>query len=369
LFDLAWNSFLVVLITGLFLYFCLKKVNDLYAALSLGIFAILMADVNIAGYLNSFYQESGTFFSFLLLVFALHVFYVRRTLISLSVVTVLALILAATKVVFIPSVLIAVPSILIGTLFLCGGDAQIRRITIIGVSLMFLASFFLARAMISTPGNERQANCYHFIFAAAVPRLDPAQGRNYLHELGLDPSLIALSGKDAYQADSQMEKLRPVLTTQLQAKAIAILAFYHPGAFFQSIRLSFSEAGFYPCLCNPPLRVSPTAKTPFKWDAWSRLHCSLFHGSFYFVMVFAVMGFLGALVKTQKVSGWPLFHLILAASFLPAALLQIFISVLGNGPFDIEKHQYLANLLLDAAFVFSLTGLVKLAIALRKKGR
>ncbi len=366
-FDLAWNAFLLLLATSAVLCVCLRKTKDLCAVLSLGTFAVLMSDVNIAGYVNSFYQESGLFLSFLILIFALHVFFVRRSRLVLSVVSVITLMLAATKVTSVPSVLVCVPLILTGIAFLSPGAAHRRRGSVVAAIMIVIFSLLVVKITISTPGDERRANCYHLVFAGAIPRLDPEQGKVFLRRIGLDSSLVILGGKNAYEADSRYGTLRPFLTTNLQARAVTALAVHYPRAFLDLMGYGFSRAGYYELLADPPLNVPKDTQPPFKWDGWTRLHRSLFHGGASYLTVSFLMVILGIAVRAKRESGWPLFHLILAASFFPAAILQIFISVLGNGPVDIDKHHYFANLLLDAALIFAVAGLVELGSAYRKK--
>jgi hypothetical protein len=62
-FDLAWNGFLLTLSVGLALYLSISSVGRVFALFSLGVFAFICADADVSGYLNSFYQESGTFLS------------------------------------------------------------------------------------------------------------------------------------------------------------------------------------------------------------------------------------------------------------------------------------------------------------------
>ena len=188
-----------------------------------------------------------------------------------------------------------------------------------------------------------------------------------MRKLGLDPSLISLSGKDAYAADSQLKRIYEMLTTRLHLKAVKQLAFYHPGAFLELIRFSFSQAGFYPRLNYPSLGESHGPKSSFRWDLWSRLHFRLFHGAPYFAFVLFLIVVLIILVWFRKDSGWPFFYLLVAISFFPASILQILISVMGNGPFDIFKHHYFGNLLLDVALIVSLCGLAAIGIGVFQK--
>lgn len=244
-----------------------------------------------------------------------------------------------------------------------------RRYTFSAALILLLGSAPLIKFLSVTPGGERQANCYHFIFSGAIPLLSPSEGKSFLRELGLDPSLIILGGKNAYQPDSQFEKVYSGLTTQLHLKAVTRLAFYYPMALLEMVRFSFSNAGFYPRLRYPPLSPLPEIKFRFRWSYWSRLHNRFLNGTSYYAAVFFLTSILGILVLKRKDSGWPLFYLLVAVGFFPASLLQAVISVVGNGPLEIVKHQYFANLLLDAAFIFVLCGLIVTGITLWKKSR
>jgi len=62
-FDLAWNGFLLALLAGCALYLCLRSLERT-ALFPLTIVAFIFADVNVSGYLNSFYEESGAYLSF-----------------------------------------------------------------------------------------------------------------------------------------------------------------------------------------------------------------------------------------------------------------------------------------------------------------
>jgi hypothetical protein len=245
----------------------------------------------------------------------------------------------------------------------------LRRYIISAVLLLLFASVLFVKFLSLTPGNERRANCYHFIFSGAIPLLSPDTGKNFLYELGLDPSLVRLGGKDAYQPDSEFETepLRLALTTRFHLKAVVQLAFYHPAVFLEMVKFGFSKAGFYPRLQYPSLSDLPEIAFRFRWCLWSRLHDRFLHGIPYYTTVLFLTLILGTLAWKRKDSGWPLFYLLAATGFFLASFLQVFISVAGNGPADIVKHLYFANLLLDAAFVFIVYGLTLTLVTLWKE--
>jgi hypothetical protein len=159
--------------------------------------------------------------------------------------------------------------------------------------------------------------------------------------------LINLRGKNAYQPDSQFwtEPLHSALTTRLHLKATARLIFHHPTAFLEMTKFGFSKAGFYPRLLYPSLSALPEITFRFRWSMWSRLHDRFLNGIPYYTTVLFLTLILGTLVWKRKDSGWPLFYLLTATGFFPASLLQVLISIAGNGPVDIVKHLYFANLL------------------------
>jgi hypothetical protein len=366
-FDLAWNGFLLALLGGYVLYISLKSVGSYQAVFPLGVLALIFADANIIGYLNSFYQESGAFLSFIFLVCALHVFWVRRNLPCLVIIFVLSLILAATKVAYTLSVLPAIIPILVGVILFTPKSLYLRRYIISAVLLLIFASFLFVKFLSVSPGNERRANCYHFIFTGALPLLSPDAGKNYLHKLRLDPGLISLAGKNAFQSDSQFPKVCSALTPQLHIKSAARLALDYPSTFFEMIWFSFSTAGIYPRLQYPSLSDPPRVRFRFQWRFWSRLHNRFLNGTAYYAIGLFLTSILGTLIWRRKDSGWSLFYFLAAAGFFPASVLQVVISVLGNGPADIFKHQYFANLLLDAAFIFVVWGLAMTVWTLRGK--
>ena len=360
IFDLAWNAFLLSLLAGYVLYISLKSVGSYQAVFPLGVLALIFADANIIGYLNSFYQESGAFLSFLFLVCALHVLWIRRNLSCLLIILVISLILAGTKTAYTLSVLPAIIPMLGGIMFLTPKGLYLRRYVVSAALFLLLASVLFVKFLSVTPGNERRANCYHFIFSGAIPFLSPVEGKAFLQKLGLDSAFIRLGGKSAYQPDSEFEQepLRSSLTTRLHLKAVAQLVFHHPEEFIKMIELGFSKAGFYPHLQYHSLSEPKEITFRFRWRLWSRLHDRFLHGIPYLAGVFFLTLIFGTLVWKRKDSGWTLFCLLAAAGFFPASVLQVLISVVGNGPADMVKHMYFANLLLDAAFVFVCCGLI-----------
>jgi hypothetical protein len=231
---------------------------------------------------------------------------------------------------------------------------------VIATILLFFGSILFMKFLWVTSGSERRDNCYHFIFTGVIPLLSTAEGKDFLSGLGLDPALIHLKGKNAYQSDSEFESepVRSGLTKRFHLKAAFHLAIYYPTSFLKLIQFGFSRAGFYPRLQYPSLSDPSEVTSPFRWCLWSQLHGRFFNGIPYYVVSLCLILILGTLVWKRKDSGWPLFYLLAAIGFFSASLLQVIISVVGDGQVDTVKHLYFANLLLDAAFVFTLCVLI-----------
>jgi hypothetical protein len=364
IFDLAYNAFLLTVLVGVVFYLSVRCLKGTPAVLSLGVIAFLFADANISGYLNSFYEEAGSFLSLFFLICVLHVFWARRNVLSLATVFILSLILAGTKISYTPSVLPAVLPLLAGVMVCSTKNSGFRRYSLIAIGLLFLGSVLILKFLSVTPGNERRANCYHFLFTGAIPALSPDAGRNYLLKVGLDPALVRLAGKNAYQYDSEfdIEPLRSSLTSQRHLTAVFQLGIHYPEALVKMIHSGFSWAGLYPRLQYPSLSDSLGVTSRFRWCFWSNFHGHFLGGIYYYGAVLCLILALGIMVWKRKDSGWPLFYLLCAGGFFPASLFQVLIAIVGNGPADIVKHLYLANLLLDVSLVslaFGLRGMIR----------
>jgi hypothetical protein len=116
-----------------------------------------------------------------MLVCALHVFWIRRNLFSLLILLVFSSVLAGTKIAYTPSVLPAVLPMLAGIMLCSLKSFHLCRHVIIVILLVVVASFLFMKFLTVTPGNERRANCYHFIFTGVIPLLSPDEGKGFLH--------------------------------------------------------------------------------------------------------------------------------------------------------------------------------------------
>lgn len=360
LYDLAWNSLLVLLLVGWTLFHALKRLMGTSATWSAGLLVIILADANIIGYINSFYQESGALVFFALLVVMLYLFWVHHDFLSLTAVVAMSLLLTATKTPFAFSVPIITLPVLVAVGLRQKRGVELRRYLLLGSLAIVLGSICLMICFSKTPGNERRANCYHFIFYGVLPRISEGEGKAFLLRLGLDESLVRLSGKSAYAGDSELETpiLKETLTKDLHVKALVHSIVYHPKAFFDLVSLSFEKTGRYPTLLYLSETALSRAVPLHRLDYWSQLHNRYFRGtSLYLLTLAAGLGLLISGFATKGLSA-VLPHLLLTGGCFFGSIMQTLIAVIGNGPADLVKHLYFANLLLDTAFVSTVGALV-----------
>jgi hypothetical protein len=364
IFDLAWNTFLLVFITGCILFVSLRNTAGYSSFFSVTAVTVIFADVNIVGYVNSFYQESGALLSFIVLIYSLHNLWIRRTAVSLAMVCASALMLIGSKVAYSSSVLPAVFPLWVGVALCTERNRRLRPYVIAAVLLLSFGSMLFIKHLVAVTLDERRANCYHFIFAGVIRFLPPDSSKNYLEEIGLDPSLVSLKGKSAYDPDGRFEMLSSALNTRLHVKALTRLAFHYPETFIEMMKFGLSTLGYYPPLLFPSFSDPHGIKPRFRWSLWSKLHNYFLNGIFYFTLVLGLTLVLMIYVWKEKYFEWPLFYLLTAVGFLLACFIQVVNSIMGDGPPAIVKHNFFANLLLDSALVFTFCGLIVTGITL-----
>ena len=232
--------------------------------------ALLLADANIVMYVNSFFQESGAYLSFLGLVCAAYLLWPpscgKRTLAALALLTGSAVLLAGTKVAYAFSVLPALVPLLAGCTIM---NPALRRWVAASTALLLVCSVGFIRFFSVTSGNERQVNCYQFVFTGCLVFMSEGEDRLFLSRVGLDPSLTTLRGKDVYDADSQLGSLKPSLGTNLQLRALSELVLHHKNAAMRLFGYGFERTGIYWNLFCPSRSGPPLSPERIRWAHWS----------------------------------------------------------------------------------------------------
>jgi hypothetical protein len=346
-YDLALNAALIVAVLAAALFGVLRALRSPIAFGSVAAMSLMAADGNIVRYLDSFFEEAGALVFGLLLAAILHLLWERRRAAPFAAAVLLTVLLSTAKVAYAYSVPIAALPVLLGALFLRPGMARAR--TRLALAAVFAGTVLAPFFVVSAP-KFQTANAYHFLFGAAVPELPPASRPLYLESLGIPGRFAALAGKNAYEPSNSIHdpELRPRLTRSTQAKAVKTLLLEDPAAFFRLMKRSFAAAGIEP----------PLARTRSPWTGWSEFRSKYLAGSRVYFVSFALLAVLAARARRSGPDGWPTFFLLLSSGFLAASALQVAVSILGNGPFDILRHDFLANLLADFSLAALVCGLV-----------
>lgn len=351
-FDLAFNSFVLLVLLSAVVFATLRSVESAapFAALSAAV--LLMSDSRIVAYLNSFFMEAGAYVYFLLLLCFLFRYWQEGRMRDYAAALACGVLLSTTRVAYAAAAFPALTPVLFGSLRARKPRALAWKIFLPSAALLLAAG---ALFLPSTPPITQRDFAYHFIFGGALPRLPEAQRPAYLNSVGIDSRFASLSGKDAYQSDSQINdpELSPRLTNKTQTRAITALLQSHPGAFFGLLRWGFSTAGFYPEQDKPGMLSKFDPPASISWSGWSLFRNKVLHGAWSYGVALLLLAAAGVAARRSGTGSWPAFFLLCGIGFLIASAGEVVISVLGNGPFDIWRHNYLANLLLDGELIFS----------------
>jgi len=313
---------------------------------------------------NSFYQESGAYAGMVLLVCALPAFWERPGAAQLLALAGAAAAVGLAKIAYTPVILPAVIPAAAAVAMRRGNEPAIPRriLAAFAILLGLLATFVIFPKDLFV-----FQNAYQFIFSGALPHLRAEERGPFLSAIGLDPRDASLSGEEAYSAGNRIHDpdLRRLLTRRTQGRTALEMLLRHPAAFFRMLRDGFATAGIYPDDSRPSYenRLEPE---PPRWSAWSTLRSSCFSGIRSYVAACALWAALLFIARRERATGATPFFLLASGGFLLASILAVCVSMLGNGPADIYRHNYLGNLLLDAAIVWIVSGLAA-AVSVRRE--
>ena len=365
LFDLSLNAAFLCLLLAIALFISLRSLSSWTPFLSLSVIALVLADADVSSYLNSFYQESGAYFLSLLLVFALHVMWDRGGLMVVAAVVSLAILLSGTKMAYTYSVPFLVIPVTFG--FIWSGRVGAHRLAkmLACGAVLIVGTYVAGRFVIGAP---TEGNSYHFLFRGALLKLAPDDRPRFLELLDIKPEFAALTGRGVFEPNNRFDdpELQRSLGAGLIVRGTVQLATHYPRAFLDLLGSSFAVAGKYPKLSYRELVTypnkldrAPKRRTPrFSWRGWSRFRNRSFHGLGTYVLGGVLCLLLVVLMRWTGDRDWLLFYGLAALGFYAGSLVQVPISVLGNGFEGIVKHHYFANLLFDIHFFLALTGLV-----------
>jgi hypothetical protein len=355
-FDLAFNSLALVLLIAGLTFFTLRSIRSVAPFAALAALILLMSDLDIVDFLSSFFTESGAYVYLIFLLCFLFRYWQDGRMPDYAGAILCGILLSTTRIAYAPAVLPAIAPVLFFALRIRKERAAAWKISLTSAALLLAAA---ALFFPSPPAVTQRENAYHFIFGGALPRLADGERPGYLGAVDINERFASLSGKNAYRSDSEIRdpELSPRLNRTTQVRAIVELLGKHPRAFFDLIGWSFSTAGFYPAQSKPGILAKNEPQASVSWHGWSAFRNGSFHGLWSYGAAILLLGGVGLVARRAGAGSWPVFFFLCGAGFFVASVAEVLISVLGNGPFDIRRHNYLANLLLDCQILFSIAGI------------
>jgi len=349
-YDLAFNALLLVLAISGVTFLVVRRLSDVFARVSAAILLLVMTDAGCSAYLNSFYQEAGIFFFFLLCLLSLFLWSECRSGGRVMCVTILALLLMLAKKGTAPSVAALLLPVLGLSAFSHWEGRRARRASA-GAFALVLIGGLAAPFIFKNPGYEK-IYCYNFVFSAALPELKPSQRDGYLHLLGIDQRLAAYSGKTAWEAGNTFQDgvLNPVLGQKLHARAASTLILRYPYAAFRLVAGAARLGGAYPLdeLGYKSFQFSPDRQPLGSVQAWSLFRLRVLRGLWAYG-VGCLVAFVVTVLALKTNPGPKLLAGGLVVGSFLASLLQVSIAVFGDGQNELAKHLYFANLTLDTS--------------------
>jgi hypothetical protein len=294
----------------------------------------------------------------LLYVCALWAFWQRRTRTTLLLAVAACALLCGTRLAYAPSAGIVIAPALAGIATSAWPSSRKRRMA--ALTLMAIVASLGGALWMLSDRLVSQSAAYIFTFTTALPLLPEAQRAPYLVSLDIDPSYVSETGGNPFDPRARSffdPYLGPRLGTPLWLRAVARLALDHPAAALHLLRESGVHVGIYPPLMYASEGVARPGTVASPWSGWSALHATVLNGWLLCVLVLVLCMALGWRLLHTPTTGWPLFFWTVAASFLAGALLQALISMFSNGLVEVERHDFLASLLLDVALISAGTGL------------
>jgi hypothetical protein len=217
---------------------------------------------------------------------------------------------------------------------------------LIGVSFLFFA--------FGLPRYYRSGDLWNSVFLEIVGR--SATPEQDLKELGLPPEMIVYKGTTAFSENVNRNVYDDFQHSWLYFR---VLKFYivHPDRLLDLMDISASQAfklqqdnlGNYTVSSGLHSYTKST-----KLAIWNRLRVDIFPESIWTFVILFVVNVGAVIIKIRKfdrkVSDRILSELHLAIALM--AVFQLFTVLLAEGTFELVKHLFLFNLLVDITFVF-----------------
>jgi len=233
---------------------------------------------------------------------------------------------------------------------------RVRSVAFVGGCAMFACAAFDVTTM---PIYGRQANTYGMIFSGILPESKTPEAD--LRSLGLDPQLAKYSGTGAWSPRTYFPQMAASGVLQ-RVNTFSVLRFYlmRPARMWRRLhgllpKITFLRRDWYGNF-EPAAGLPPAAQSR-AFTLWSGFHQQVLP-SFSKWIVFALAGWpLFAAWRWVRDRDIPRRRRLELATLLPVCCLAALFSAVYGDAFDVIKHMYLFNLLLDAGILYiALTG-------------
>jgi hypothetical protein len=354
LYDLTLNTFYLVFLLSVGMY-CFLRFRSPPGTFFSSIFILLvLTDSGVAAFMNSLYQEAGTYFFLVPFLFALCALQRRKRIPELTAVVVFGFLWMATKQAYIPSL-----GLILGfLLFRWAGrrsSLRLRLLRSILVLVLVCAGGWGISSWMNVADNS-PLYCYNVVFTRILPALPEGERPSFLKSIGAPAEFAAASGTFVFVLGNSLQdpKLRPLLTGRLQVRAILQLFQRHPLAGLRLIYGVGHLVGNYEfsLLGYRESKYSSEKQGVGSVSLWTKFRKYYFHGWFSSGICFLLCLGLFLLKPLENDGGWFTFYRWGSLAFLLGSLSQIPIVTFGDGNPMPTKQLYLANLLQDVVLIF-----------------
>jgi hypothetical protein len=234
------------------------------------------------------------------------------------------------------------------------GSKRVRALAVAAGCAMFGCAAFNVLAM---PVYGRQANTYGVVFSGILgDSKDPAAD---LRALGLDPQLARYAGSGAWTPNTYYPQMAASGVLQ-RVNTFTVLGFYllRPARMWRRLHallhtITFLRRNWYGNF-EPSAGLPPAAQSR-AFTVWSGFHEHILPAVNKWI-VFALAGWpliaLWRWIRCRDAAGRRRLELL---TLLPLCSLAALFSAVYGDAFDVIKHMYLFNLLLDACMLYAAT--------------
>jgi hypothetical protein len=231
------------------------------------------------------------------------------------------------------------------------GSKPARAVAVAGGCAMFACAAFNVLAM---PGYGRQANTYGVIFSGILPESKNPEAD--LRALGLDPQLAKYSGTGAWTPGTYFQEMAASGVLR-QVNTFTVLRFYllRPARMWSRLhgllpQITFLRRDWYGNF-EPSAGLPPAAQS-HAFTLWSGFHERVLpYVNRWIVFALAVWPLLAAWrwIRARDILRRRRLELL---TLLPVCCLAALFSAVYGDAFDVIKHLYLFNLLLDTCMLY-----------------